>query len=173
MPTTADYLTDLVNQKNALADNLADMGVSANSTETLNTLVPKVLTIDQNSNVATGSVNFAQDSFSFQISGLKFTPKYICIMSNIASAALPPNATTFYFYSVNINMNSNRRFNYAAIKSDGDVSFARVSKETNDIYNFITVSDGGFNFDAATLSTVSNGDFLFVKRKIYTWFACA
>ena len=45
MPTTADYLNDLVVQKKALADNLNTKGVSASDTETLNTLVPKVLDI--------------------------------------------------------------------------------------------------------------------------------
>ena len=41
----AGQLTELLNQKNALADNLAAMGVEAARSETLNTLVPKVLTI--------------------------------------------------------------------------------------------------------------------------------
>ncbi len=45
MPTTADYLNDLVAQKNALADNLNTKGVSASQNETLNTLVPKILQI--------------------------------------------------------------------------------------------------------------------------------
>lgn len=45
MPTTADYLNDLVAQKNALADNLNTKGVSASQSETLNTLVPKILQI--------------------------------------------------------------------------------------------------------------------------------
>lgn len=45
MPTTADYLNDLVAQKNALAANLNTKGVSASQSETLNTLVPKVLRI--------------------------------------------------------------------------------------------------------------------------------
>ena len=49
MPTTADYLNDLVAQKKALAENLNTKGVSASDTETLNTLVPKVLEIsDEN-----------------------------------------------------------------------------------------------------------------------------
>lgn len=45
MPTTADYLNKLVEQKNALADNLVTKGVSATHDETLETLVPKVLDI--------------------------------------------------------------------------------------------------------------------------------
>ena len=45
MATIAQQLTELVNQKNALAANLTTKGVTANSSETLNTLVPKVLDI--------------------------------------------------------------------------------------------------------------------------------
>lgn len=41
----ASYLSALVVQKNILADNLVSMGVSASTSETLNTLVPKVLDI--------------------------------------------------------------------------------------------------------------------------------
>ena len=42
MPTTSEYLSDLVEQKNTLADNINNNGVSASQEETLNTLVPKV-----------------------------------------------------------------------------------------------------------------------------------
>ena len=45
MATTADYLNKLVEQKNALADNLVTKGVTATHDETLETLVPKVLDI--------------------------------------------------------------------------------------------------------------------------------
>ena len=45
MATIAQQLTELVNQKNALATNLTTKGVTASSSETLNTLVPKVLDI--------------------------------------------------------------------------------------------------------------------------------
>ena len=45
MATTADYLNKLVDQKNALADNLVTKGVDATHDETLDTLVPKVLEI--------------------------------------------------------------------------------------------------------------------------------
>ena len=46
MPTIEQQLTELVNQKNALATNLNTKGVTASSDETLNTLVPKVLDIE-------------------------------------------------------------------------------------------------------------------------------
>lgn len=45
MATTAEYLNKLVEQKNALADNLVTKGVTATHDETLETLVPKVLEI--------------------------------------------------------------------------------------------------------------------------------
>ena len=45
MPTIEQQLTELVNQKNALAANLNTKGVTASTSETLNTLVPKVLEI--------------------------------------------------------------------------------------------------------------------------------
>ena len=45
MATTADYLNELVTQKNTLADNLVTKGVAATHDETLETLVPKVLDI--------------------------------------------------------------------------------------------------------------------------------
>ena len=46
MPTIEQQLTELVNQKNALATNLNTKGVTASTDETLNTLVPKVLDIE-------------------------------------------------------------------------------------------------------------------------------
>lgn len=45
MLTISQQLTELVNQKNALANNLVIKGVKASTDETLNTLVPKVLDI--------------------------------------------------------------------------------------------------------------------------------
>lgn len=45
MATIADYLTELDNWRDQLASNLTAMGVTADSNEKLNTLVPKVLQI--------------------------------------------------------------------------------------------------------------------------------
>lgn len=41
-PTTADYLADLVDQKNRIADMLSALGMEASHDETLDTLVPKL-----------------------------------------------------------------------------------------------------------------------------------
>lgn len=43
--TQSDYTSALVSQRNDLADNIDTMGVEAEQTEKLNTLVPKVLEI--------------------------------------------------------------------------------------------------------------------------------
>ena len=45
MATTSDYLSELVEQKTALANNLVAKGVEASSNEKFNTLIPKVLDI--------------------------------------------------------------------------------------------------------------------------------
>lgn len=45
MATTSDYLSELVEQKTALANNLVTKGVDASADEKFNTLVPKVLDI--------------------------------------------------------------------------------------------------------------------------------
>ena len=45
MPTISEQLTELINQKNTLANNINAKGVEASTSETLNTLVPKVLEI--------------------------------------------------------------------------------------------------------------------------------
>lgn len=57
MATTADYLNKLVEQKNALADNLVTKGVSATHSETLETLVPKVLNISGGGGETTGYIS--------------------------------------------------------------------------------------------------------------------
>ncbi len=57
MPTTADYLNDLVTQKQALVDTLNNYGVEASSSETLNTLVPKVDEVYSKGQTAGGGDN--------------------------------------------------------------------------------------------------------------------
>ena len=62
MASTADYLNKLVEQKNTLADNLTAKGVTAAHSETLETLVPKVLEI--NGGETTGYISDGLISFS-------------------------------------------------------------------------------------------------------------
>ncbi len=52
MADISQYLAALIAQKNQLAENLAAMGVDAQQSEKLNTLVPKVLNIKQGSDFA-------------------------------------------------------------------------------------------------------------------------
>ena len=62
MPTTADYLTQLQSDRNALADNLVTMGVEASQSETFTSLVPKVLDIQGGgSDFPTVSYTFTSD----------------------------------------------------------------------------------------------------------------
>ena len=56
MPNTADYLNQLIDDRNDLADNLVTMGVAASHSETFTALVPKVLTIPSGSVKENGSV---------------------------------------------------------------------------------------------------------------------
>lgn len=68
MATTADYLNKLVDQKNALADNLVTKGVAATHDETLETLVPKVLEIKSNNSFCAGEKkNYDQRDASWEI----------------------------------------------------------------------------------------------------------
>ena len=64
MPTISEYLAELKKQRNQLAKNLNTMGVSANTTEKLNTLVSKVLKIKQ-SGSETVKENILLDTNSF------------------------------------------------------------------------------------------------------------
>ena len=64
MPTIAKYLEELNKQRTHLAENLNTMGVQANTTEKLNTLVPKVLQI-QHSGSGTVKENVLLDTNSF------------------------------------------------------------------------------------------------------------
>lgn len=60
MATISQQLTELVNQKNALATNLNTMGVMASTDETLNTLVPKVLDIETGGGGSSGGQYLVQ-----------------------------------------------------------------------------------------------------------------
>jgi len=51
MPNTADYLNQLIDDRNDLADNLVTMGVAATHSETFTELVPKVLDISGGGNI--------------------------------------------------------------------------------------------------------------------------
>lgn len=64
MATTADYLNKLVEQKNTLADNLVTKGVTATHSETLETLVPKVLDISGGGGETTGYISDGLICFS-------------------------------------------------------------------------------------------------------------
>ena len=93
MATTAEYLNKLVEQKNALADNLVAKGVSATHDETLETLVPKVLNISGGSANANWNLYHDPDPYNFY-SNIKNTTNYNGGGYNFQSAI--PNQFGFY-----------------------------------------------------------------------------
>ena len=74
MATTAYYLNKLVEQKNALADNLVTKGVTATHDETLKTLVPKVLEINGGSSTSPIDGDLSYSNYQNQVS---YTSQYI------------------------------------------------------------------------------------------------
>ena len=78
MPTISQQLTELVNRKNQLAENLTTKGVSASSSETLNTLVPKVLEITS-SGVVPDKIVQSEDYEYNRAS--EVNPRYVAISS--------------------------------------------------------------------------------------------
>ena len=89
MPTTADYLNDLIAQKSALADNLSEMGATAQSDETFNTLVPKVLEIYEKGQLSWETTIFGDYS---NITSPDYGTSIFNILSNagVNLANLPP-----------------------------------------------------------------------------------
>lgn len=61
MATSTDYLNQLTSEKNALAVNLTNKGVTASSSETFTTLVPKVLDIPTGI-TPTGTINITSNN---------------------------------------------------------------------------------------------------------------
>lgn len=77
MITTADYLNKLIAQKKSLVDNLIEKGIEATYDETLETLVPKVLDIENGGSTPS--------NISFSSYGLFEYPENVVIPNNVTS----------------------------------------------------------------------------------------
>ena len=106
MATTADYLNKLVEQKNALADNLVTKGVTATHDETLETLVPKVLDISGGGTSGNGIHPIGEDG---RPTGDVIVPEGVTSLyryifdsdTNITSVNLPTTLTSLSAYALN------------------------------------------------------------------------
>lgn len=106
MSTTADYLAELIAQKNALAQNLAAKGVTAAQSERFNTLVPKVLELPYNA--VAGEWTPPEDTTEMIITdSMPFTPSVFSVNGLAGmSSMLSPTGTISYLINGGYNKNA-------------------------------------------------------------------
>ena len=84
-----DKLNELISLKDNLADNLDIMGVSASTSETLTTLVPKVLEIESTPSITKGVIvkSHTNDGYAneVEIVGMSSIPNYYMQSEAVAS----------------------------------------------------------------------------------------
>lgn len=172
MATTADYLNKLIIQKNTLADNLTEKGVTASHDETLETLVPKVLDIEGGS---------SSSNISFSSNGLFMYPENMTIPSNVTSLSNSERCfkghTELQTISVEPNSQLNGVTDYAFSNCTNltKVDFSNVYDNTNRgrfilnnyaFQNCTNLSEIIFNED--TYIFLNNGNNAFANCKALT-----
>lgn len=111
MATTAEYLDKLVTQKNTLADNLVEKGITATHDETLETLVPKVLDISSGGNIILSfqNENLLLNATPYTSSNIEITQSDSKVTVTIPDAS---NAAWFkLFYNINFKINTFYKIN--------------------------------------------------------------
>lgn len=174
MPTTADYLQDLINQRNLLADNLNAMGVNASQTEKLNTLMPKVLTIDQSKNNAYGIWTPTENTQIFSLSNLKFTVEKMCIYSMESINILPTVDTNMNIICIIIDMSSTTYKATFMLRANNTISntYSSIgSLNAQNISKYITISQNSIQIDLSSFGALQGRSVWFVGGKSYVWTA--
>lgn len=163
MPTIADQLNELVNQKKALVSNLNTKGVSATEDEKLNTLVPKVLEITSSG----GGIDTsdATATSSDILSGKTAYVKGVKVEGNIPSKSqeiYTPSASEQY-------INSGQYLSGTQIISgDSDLTADNIKKNI-EIFGVIGTYEGTDTSDAtATAADILTGKTAYVNGEKLT-----
>lgn len=166
MPTTTEYLNDLVTQKNALVDNLVSIGISATNDEKFNSLIPKVLNVP----IARGEFTPAEDNQTLlKISDLKFKPKFIAVKIN--KIAYPAeDYTDIYIANYIVDFNAaGTSTDYQMIGMGVLANYTLASiaqKQSTTTVKFIANDDG---FECEFIFGTKKA--VYVSGSKYTWFA--
>lgn len=124
MAATADYLNNLITQRNALADNLVTKGVVASHDELFDTLVPKVLNIS-GGDVPTPAVKQSPASLGYVAQNVLL---FYDGIFNAGYAHDSSRASAIMWYDL--------AENYCISRADGNVSVDCYIKGSGDAYVF-------------------------------------
>ena len=169
MPTTQEYLNDLITQKNNLVINLNAKGVSATVSEKFNTLVPKVLNIPYNA--ICGEWTPQQDTKVFSVTDLPFAPKRF----NIENTEIWGGSDATYintWANITIDLDRPTYVGVGQLLITDTTSTSGYQKiqtlfKASSISNNVTVTDNSFTFTTSSAGVYE--PVVFRAGQIYRW----